>query len=109
VLCPGRGPAANPERCETGSDPLTSPFRVVEGAGFEPLGPPSTVSSVHPGARATRPHAAFVKLRNADRSRRRAICGMPRAAQDKAGLEFEIGYGDFEHLAASLCARLGNV
>jgi hypothetical protein len=34
---------------------------------------------------------------------------MPRAAQDKAGLEFEIGYGDFERLAASLCARLGNV
>jgi hypothetical protein len=29
--------------------------------------------------------------------------------QDKACLEFEIGYGDFEHLAASLCARLGNV
>jgi hypothetical protein len=40
---------------------------------------PSTVSSVHPGARGTT-HGAIVKVRNADRSRRRArraICGVP--------------------------------
>jgi hypothetical protein len=65
-----------------------------------------------PGPRATRPRA-IVKPRNADRSRRqarRAICACLGAFHsDKAALELEIGFGDSEHLAASLFRLLGNV
>jgi hypothetical protein len=62
-----------------------------------------------PGPRATRPRA-IVKPWNADCSRRqarRAICaclGRLSYEQNKAALELEIGFGDPEHLAASLFA-----
>ena len=64
-----------------------------------------------PGPRATRPRA-IVKPRNADRSRRlgeRFAHAWGAFHTDKAALELEIGFGDPEHLAASLFRLLGNV
>jgi hypothetical protein len=60
------------------------------------------VSSVHSGA-CDATHAAIVKPRTADRfASTRSASDAARPGMDKA--ELEIGFGDFEHLAASLFA-----
>jgi hypothetical protein len=53
-----------------------------------------------------RPHAAIVgpERRSFASMISASDCGMPGAHIDKGGLELEIGFGDFEHLAASLFA-----
>jgi hypothetical protein len=66
----------------------------VGGSRVRTVGPPSTVSSVHP-CRARRDPRAIVKPRNADRSRRqarRAICGMSGPTWT-AGRDFAIENG----------------
>src|SRR5260370_10519410 len=64
---------------------------------------PSTASSVHAGG-CDATHAAIVKPRNASIVRGDALGERfaARLGMDKA--ELEIGFGDFEHLAASLFA-----
>jgi hypothetical protein len=67
---------------------------------------PSTVSSVHSGA-CDATHARHREARNApivrvDELGERFAARLGRLHMDKA--ELEIGFGDFEHLAASLFA-----
>jgi hypothetical protein len=66
------------------------------------------VSSVHPGARDAT-HAAIVNpgtpiVRVDELGERFAACPGGAFHMDKAGPELEIGFGDFEHLMASLFA-----
>ncbi len=73
----------------------------LEGAGFEPWVP--LYGELGALGRVRRTRAAIVKPGTPDRSRRRArraICGTPGDGQ----AALEIGFGDFEHLAASLFA-----